>query len=68
MVSVVAVLLLILGAPFNDSVTNLDPFFLGGAACLLSVLVMVPFLFVDFEAIPMPLRRSTFLPRRSAPF
>ena len=56
-VLVVAVVLgsglaLFAGATVNGSVTNMSPLFEGGLAGSLSVLVMVPFMFVGFDVIP----------------
>jgi APA family basic amino acid/polyamine antiporter len=56
-VLVVAVVLisglgLVWGAATSGAVTNVSPAFRGGFAGMLSVLVMVPFMFVGFDVIP----------------
>ncbi len=43
---------LIFGAAVNGDAANLSPGFTGGIAGALSVLVMVPFMFVGFDVIP----------------
>ncbi|WP_349408698.1 APC family permease [Pseudalkalibacillus sp. SCS-8] len=45
-------LMLIFGSAFGGSTANLDPYFLGGAGGIMTVLIMVPFLFVGFDVIP----------------
>lgn len=45
-------LLLIFGSAANGEPKNLEPFFLGGAGGIMTVLIMVPFLFVGFDVIP----------------
>ncbi|WP_340082811.1 APC family permease [Terribacillus sp. FSL K6-0262] len=44
--------LLLFGASFNGSTANLQPLFTDGAAGVITVLVMVPFLFVGFDVVP----------------
>lgn len=43
---------LVAGAGVNGAVDNLSPGFAGGIAGMLSVVVMVPFMFVGFDVIP----------------
>ncbi|WP_261131986.1 APC family permease [Bacillus sp. Marseille-Q3570] len=45
-------LMLIFGSAVGGSSANLDPYFLGGAGGVMTVLIMVPFLFVGFDVIP----------------
>lgn len=45
-------LMLIFGSAANGEPKNLEPFFSGGAAGIMTVLIMVPFLFVGFDVIP----------------
>ncbi|WP_221567062.1 APC family permease [Alkalihalobacillus sp. TS-13] len=45
-------LMLIFGSAVGGSTANLDPYFLGGAGGVMTVLIMVPFLFVGFDVIP----------------
>lgn len=45
-------LLLIFGSATNGEPKNLEPFFVGGAGGIMTVLIMVPFLFVGFDVIP----------------
>ncbi|MEW9502608.1 APC family permease [Jeotgalibacillus marinus] len=45
-------LLLIFGSATNGEANNLEPFFFGGAGGIMTVLIMVPFLFVGFDVIP----------------
>lgn len=44
--------MLIFGAGFNGDFAKADPLFSGGAAGIITVLVMTPFLFVGFDVIP----------------
>ncbi|WP_408007953.1 APC family permease [Pseudalkalibacillus sp. A8] len=44
--------MLIFGSAVGGSSANLDPYFLGGAGGVMTVLIMVPFLFVGFDVIP----------------
>ncbi|WP_347548592.1 APC family permease [Pseudalkalibacillus hwajinpoensis] len=52
LVIVAAGLLLIFGAGVNGEPANLTPHFIGGMGGIMTVLVMVPFLFVGFDVIP----------------
>lgn len=45
-------LLLFFGAGFNGDFTHLKPLFNGGVGGTMSVLIMIPFLFVGFDVIP----------------
>ncbi len=45
-------ILLIFGSGINGDTKNLEPLFIGGAGGIMTVLVMVPFLFVGFDVIP----------------
>ncbi|SNZ17641.1 amino acid/polyamine/organocation transporter, APC superfamily [Terribacillus aidingensis] len=45
-------ILLLFGASINGSSANLQPFFTDGTAGVITVLVMVPFLFVGFDVVP----------------
>jgi amino acid transporter len=45
-------LLLVFGSGINGEVQNLQPLFNGGIGGVMTVLVMVPFLFVGFDVIP----------------
>ncbi|MCJ1779439.1 APC family permease [Mammaliicoccus sciuri] len=45
-------LLLFFGAGFNGDFTHLKPLFSGGVGGTMSVLIMIPFLFVGFDVIP----------------
>lgn len=44
--------MLVTGSLFNGQRANMEPLFVGGAAGVLSVLVMAPFMFVGFDVIP----------------
>ncbi|MFQ3545902.1 APC family permease [Halobacillus rhizosphaerae] len=57
-------LLLIFGAGFLGDTANLSPAFTGGLGGMMTVLVMVPFLFVGFDVIPQVAEEAN-LPRRS---
>ncbi|WP_165998320.1 APC family permease [Bacillus sp. Cs-700] len=52
LVIVAAGLLLIFGAGVNGEPAHLTPHFIGGMGGIMTVLVMVPFLFVGFDVIP----------------
>ena len=52
LVIVAAGLLLIFGAGMNGEPAHLTPHFIGGMGGIMTVLVMVPFLFVGFDVIP----------------
>ncbi|MGP4076862.1 APC family permease [Halobacillus sp. K22] len=56
-------LILIFGSAFLGDPGNLSPFFVGGASGIMTVLVMVPFLFVGFDVIPQVAEEAN-LPRR----
>ncbi|WP_082232155.1 APC family permease [Halobacillus massiliensis] len=56
-------LLLIFGAGLNGEPANLSPFFIDGGAGIMTVLVMVPFLFVGFDVIPQVAEEAN-LPRK----
>ncbi|MYL19954.1 amino acid permease [Halobacillus litoralis] len=56
-------LILIFGSAFLGDPENLSPFFVGGASGIMTVLVMVPFLFVGFDVIPQVAEEAN-LPRR----
>ncbi|WP_173918205.1 APC family permease [Halobacillus sp. Marseille-Q1614] len=56
-------LLLIFGAGTNGNPANLSPFFIDGGAGIMTVLVMVPFLFVGFDVIPQVAEEAN-LPRK----
>jgi amino acid transporter len=45
-------ILLLFGASINGNTANLQPFFTDGTAGVITVLVMVPFLFVGFDVVP----------------
>ncbi|HLR67347.1 APC family permease [Virgibacillus alimentarius] len=45
-------LLLVFGAVKNGSTSNIQPLFKGGVGGTMSVLIMIPFLFVGFDVIP----------------
>jgi amino acid transporter len=45
-------IMLVTGALFNGESVNMDPWFVGGAAGVLGVLIMTPFMFVGFDVIP----------------
>lgn len=49
---IVVGLLLFIGAPIGGSTENFHPFFVNGFGGVMSVIVMVPFLFVGFDVIP----------------
>ncbi|WP_114604170.1 APC family permease [Staphylococcus sp. EZ-P03] len=52
-VFIVAVgLLLVFGAGINGNFTNLKPLFVDGMGGTMSILIMIPFLFVGFDVIP----------------
>ncbi|BBX19484.1 amino acid permease [Mycolicibacterium duvalii] len=48
----VIALMLVVGSFTGGSTDNMEPFFTGGAAGFVAVLVVVPFLFVGFDVIP----------------
>ncbi|TYR81150.1 APC family permease [Priestia megaterium] len=56
-------ILLIFGSGINGDTKNLDPFFIGGAGGIMTVLVMVPFLFVGFDVIPQVAEEANLPPR-----
>lgn len=58
----VAVILLI-STLFAGEVSNVEPFFNGGSAGVIAVLVVVPFLFVGFDVIPQSAEEAN-IPRR----
>ncbi|AWC27301.1 APC family permease [Bacillus cytotoxicus] len=45
-------IMLVFGAGFNGDTKNLEPFFIDGIGGVMTVLIMVPFLFVGFDVIP----------------
>ncbi|MBM7648539.1 amino acid transporter [Bacillus ectoiniformans] len=51
-------LLLVFGSTINGDTSNLDPFFVDGAAGIMGVLIMIPFLFVGFDVIPQVAREA----------
>ncbi|TDL31062.1 amino acid permease [Jeotgalibacillus sp. S-D1] len=57
-------LLLIFGAGINGETANLSPFFVGGAGGIMTVLVMVPFLFVGFDVIPQVAEEADLPPKQ----
>ncbi|MFG6115393.1 APC family permease [Halobacillus sp. MO56] len=56
-------LLLIFGSGIHGEPANLSPFFVGGMGGMVTVLVMVPFLFVGFDVIPQVAEEAK-LPQR----
>ncbi|UOQ44200.1 APC family permease [Halobacillus salinarum] len=56
-------LLLIFGSGLHGEPANLSPYFVGGMGGIMSVLVMVPFLFVGFDVIPQVAEEAN-LPQR----
>ncbi|MGI8314681.1 APC family permease [Halobacillus mangrovi] len=57
-------LILIFGSGFLGDTANLSPAFSGGMGGIMTVLVMVPFLFVGFDVIPQVAEEAN-LPRKS---
>ncbi|WP_100332158.1 APC family permease [Bacillus xiapuensis] len=51
-------LMLIFGSAVNGDPRNLQPFFADGAAGIMAVLIMIPFLFVGFDVIPQVAREA----------
>lgn len=49
---IVVGVMLVTGSLFNGETSNMEPLFAGGAAGLLGVLIMTPFMFVGFDVIP----------------
>ncbi len=45
-------LMLVFGSAVNGDTKNLEPFFVDGATGIMTVLIMIPFLFVGFDVIP----------------
>ncbi|MDO5493046.1 MAG: APC family permease [Nesterenkonia sp.] len=54
---------LILGALFGGEPSNMEPLYTGGAAGIIAVLVMVPFMFVGFDVIPQSAEEVKVPPR-----
>lgn len=55
---------LILGAFVGGEVSNMDPWYTGGTAGIIAVLVMVPFMFVGFDVIPQSAEEVKLPPRK----
>lgn len=62
LIAVAAVMLV--GAFAGGQTSNTEPLFAGGAAGLIGVLVMVPFLFVGFDVIPQSAEEARIPPRQ----